>query len=712
MTTPALIETGQYRQDGSCVCLAGATVALTFGIEEPSEGAGPVDLADLSDRFFVQRIHARDGTLLAEVEPTRPDDTTVRFVLEVSRGWLVPGSKAADLTHTIVELMDEAEDEIVTRPFSIRGLRSGLPGAQLTVVQGGDRFHVRYVGSKGDSAAQQLKDAGYIDSNSPDAMVEFMRVLASEEAGARSVGAAGLATGGGPLSENPTITVPKATPEEAVLGASDAKAVTPLGLKAMADAVAAWVTAAFAPLARTVTGGGLVTGGGDLGANRVLTVPKASGAEALAGTDDAKAVTPLALKTARNADALNIPPRGVLGRKGGFLGTSITNGSTAHNSDNAYARQAIEMAGMAAFAGVAAGGSVISGWPGAKSAAIKTHLQADILDAGCDIVVLEVGANDAGQGESLADYYAPNMLEMFKAVKAAGRSLFVMTVPPRGPNASPTAAQLKAIDAYNAWLRLVVPQFGRLIDINRALVGSASTQYLLAAYDGGDGVHPNSTGHRLMARLLAAELRTFQRHTMVNVINANNLVSNPFFLGDASSPWFEQPGGTGAAPAYSYVADTQGQLTTGKWREMDFAPGGVNGSRTYAISLGNASPTTWENGDQLAICVQLQVQDVAGNWETIGPGGAGTANIGVRLVNGGTGVGLSTSAVTGRLYPIGTNLYALGPTWLTYTMASSPTPLALWLTVSLPAGANLKVRIGEVGVINLTKTGLAAAPMS
>jgi hypothetical protein len=47
----------------------------------------------------------------------------------------------------------------------------------------------------------------------------------------------------------------------------------------------------------TITGGGLATGGGSLAANRVITVPKATGAEAAAGTDDTKAITPLALVT-------------------------------------------------------------------------------------------------------------------------------------------------------------------------------------------------------------------------------------------------------------------------------------------------------------------------------------------------------------------------------------------------------------------------------
>lgn len=47
---------------------------------------------------------------------------------------------------------------------------------------------------------------------------------------------------------------------------------------------------------RTIGVGGLATGGGDLSANRTITVPKASEAEGAAGTDDAKAMTSLSSK--------------------------------------------------------------------------------------------------------------------------------------------------------------------------------------------------------------------------------------------------------------------------------------------------------------------------------------------------------------------------------------------------------------------------------
>jgi hypothetical protein len=50
--------------------------------------------------------------------------------------------------------------------------------------------------------------------------------------------------------------------------------------------------------ARTVTAAGLATGGGDLSANRTITVTKSSNAQAIAGADDTTAMTPIRTKEA------------------------------------------------------------------------------------------------------------------------------------------------------------------------------------------------------------------------------------------------------------------------------------------------------------------------------------------------------------------------------------------------------------------------------
>jgi hypothetical protein len=65
--------------------------------------------------------------------------------------------------------------------------------------------------------------------------------------------------------------------------------------KGLANTVAGLTGTVNVPQSRTLTAAGLVTGGGDLAANRTFTVTAASSAEALTGTEAAKALTPAAL---------------------------------------------------------------------------------------------------------------------------------------------------------------------------------------------------------------------------------------------------------------------------------------------------------------------------------------------------------------------------------------------------------------------------------
>ncbi|WP_323010033.1 tail fiber protein [Paracoccus sp. (in: a-proteobacteria)] len=106
---------------------------------------------------------------------------------------------------------------------------------------------------------------------------------------ARTVSAGGLATGGGDLTANRTITVSDATQAEAEAGAITTKAMSPLRV---AQAIAARLAA------RSVLGGGLATGGGTLGSDRTITVTAASQAEAEAGSVSNKAMTPLGVAQA------------------------------------------------------------------------------------------------------------------------------------------------------------------------------------------------------------------------------------------------------------------------------------------------------------------------------------------------------------------------------------------------------------------------------
>jgi hypothetical protein len=94
---------------------------------------------------------------------------------------------------------------------------------------------------------------------------------------------------------------------EADAGEDDTRIMSPKKVKRVLDALAVAINAAFiafqetinsaiaALQGRTISGGGLVTGGGNLTADRVLTVTAASQAEARTGTANNRALTPASL---------------------------------------------------------------------------------------------------------------------------------------------------------------------------------------------------------------------------------------------------------------------------------------------------------------------------------------------------------------------------------------------------------------------------------
>lgn len=151
---------------------------------------------------------------------------------------------------------------------------------------------------------------------------------------ARTVTGAGLATGGGSLAANRTITVPAASVAEANAGAIADKALTPASITGLLGNIANL-------LARTITGGGLATGGGSLAANRTITVTAASVAEANAGAIADKALTPASI-----AD--------LLGNIAALLGRTITGAGLASGGGSLAANRTITV-NAASAAEIAAG---------------------------------------------------------------------------------------------------------------------------------------------------------------------------------------------------------------------------------------------------------------------------------------------------------------------------------------------------------------------
>jgi hypothetical protein len=159
----------------------------------------------------------------------------------------------------------------------------------------------------------------------------------------RTITAGGLATGGGDMSANRTITVPIATQAQAEAGTDNATAMTPLrAAQAIAAAIAAGtaqagsaILSAISALAanglivrtgagtvanRSIQGGNgiTVTNGNGVAGNPNVEITGASQAEAEAGTSDARVMTPL-----RVAQAIAAALSGILAAIAGLGSNGI-----------------------------------------------------------------------------------------------------------------------------------------------------------------------------------------------------------------------------------------------------------------------------------------------------------------------------------------------------------------------------------------------------
>ena len=112
--------------------------------------------------------------------------------------------------------------------------------------------------------------------------------------------------------------------------------------------------------------------------------------------------------------------------------------------------------------------------------------------ANCTHLIITLGSNDIADGRSAAQLQA-DVTILANHVREFGAKVFVATVIPRTPYTSP---QNTVKNTYNTWVRS--NPFDGYFDFHAACETPGSPDVLLAAYDGGDGIHPNTAGHTAM----------------------------------------------------------------------------------------------------------------------------------------------------------------------------------------------------------------------
>jgi lysophospholipase L1-like esterase len=393
------------------------------------------------------------------------------------------------------------------------------------------------------------------------------------------------------------------------------------------------------------------------------------------------------------------------GRRWAFFGDSITNGSSASNFFFSYTRQCIDACGQL----VARRDYIEAGTSGETSAQILARFETT-LDTYPDVNAVSIlcGTNDSGAAVA-PSVYISNVIQMFSIARNRGLPVIICTVPPRG--ASGTPEQNKLITAYNILLRMYQKDYGyELAEVNSALI-DVTTGLMLAAYDSGDGVHPNNLGHIQVGQAVASAMMRVSKLSnkqgiVQSVMPVGMLTPDPLNARATvlSGGWSEWAGGSGTVPVYTMENDVSGVLVAGRWAQM-----AVNSVSSGTRRLADSHSADFSAGDTILITGKIQIEDLSGTWETNCATDAG--NVGITILNQSATAIPGASVFGGRSTGLKdeNGIYTFHTFAVQFVVPAGTTTLITWIGLKTPSGSNVKMRVGEFALINMTTLNCALA---
>jgi lysophospholipase L1-like esterase len=143
------------------------------------------------------------------------------------------------------------------------------------------------------------------------------------------------------------------------------------------------------------------------------------------------------------------------------------------------------------------------------------RLERDVLRApGAHWVIVLEGVNDIGQAKSAeeSDSIARGLIEAYRQIvsraHAAGMLAYGATILPFGGSFYDAPHREAARATVNRWIR-TSGTFDAVVDLDAAMRDPAQPTHLAPIADGGDHLHPNEAGYRMMAA--AVDLALFRR---------------------------------------------------------------------------------------------------------------------------------------------------------------------------------------------------------
>ena len=361
------------------------------------------------------------------------------------------------------------------------------------------------------------------------------------------------------------------------------------------------------------------------------------------------------------------------GRVPGWAGDSMTVGAGSSNAPtSSFVAMVPKILGGAACSALGYNGGVT----GDTSAMLLARMDT-ILAQSPEVVHVQIGANDAGQDVPVATF-AANIIAIRAKCDRAGVPMTIGTVAPRDSTAGTTVRDL--ITSYNLWLRAWCLRAGvPLAPVHAALV-DATTGYLHASYDSGDGTHPNDAGHLAMASAIAATMATVLPARPWPVYSAGlGLIDDPLMAVSGNGTL----GVNGAATA-SLVAASNGDLPYGGWKRFTVANG--TGATAYIDAVAKGV-TAFSPGDVMLVAMYLR-----------GSTAAALNKVSIRNQSG------TIRNVIFEASPSATP----GPILKTVTATAGDTNFGVYWTAAVPASSSVTFDIGAFDIFNLTALGLAS----
>lgn len=141
-----------------------------------------------------------------------------------------------------------------------------------------------------------------------------------------------------------------------------------------------------------------------------------------------------------------------------------------------------------------------------------SRFEHDVLDQpGVRYVILLEGINDIGMAApdasptDMANAIIQGHLQMITAAHARGLKIYGATLLPIGGSGMDVPGKRQMRDLVNAWIRTTAP-YDAVVDFDAAVRDNTDPQKMIAGYDCGDHVHPNSVGYQAMANSLNLSL--------------------------------------------------------------------------------------------------------------------------------------------------------------------------------------------------------------